>query len=54
MIATIKRHLAIRRTESAGRLLALEGHRQYKQRVRDKCDEMRRNMGLKPVDWGKW
>ncbi len=53
MIATIKRRLAIRRTESAGRLLAMEGRRQYKQRVRDKCDEMRRNMGLPVIDWRK-
>lgn len=36
-----------------GRSLSLQGHRQQKQRVRDKVDEMRRGMGMRPVKWGR-
>lgn len=35
-------------------MLANEGRRQHKQRVRAKCDEMRRDLGLPAIDWGKW
>lgn len=34
-----------------GRELALQGHRQYRQRVRGQVDRMRRDMGMKPVRW---
>ena len=53
MIATIRRKLALRRQSKAARLLAREGARQYRQRVHDRCDEMRERLGLPPVKWGK-
>ena len=44
----------INRILHPGRALAMEGHRQRKQRVRDNVDRMRKEMGMKPIKWGKW
>lgn len=36
-----------------GRQLSLKGHRDYRQRVRSRVDEMRKELGLEPVKWGR-
>lgn len=37
----------------SARVVGRENARQYRQRVRAKCDEMRAAMGKPPVKWGK-
>ena len=36
-----------------GRELSRLGHQQYRQRVRNRVDEMRRELGLPAVKWGR-
>lgn len=37
----------------SARVVGRENSRQYRQRVRDKCNEMRREMGKPPIKWGR-
>ena len=36
-----------------GRDLSRIGHHAYRSRVRSRVDQMRKDMGMKPVPWGR-
>lgn len=38
---------------TAARHLGRSGYLKHKQQVRDQVDRMRKDMGLKPVKWGR-
>ena len=51
MLARILRALNLRRDHNPGRDLAALRIRREKQAKRDRVDQMRRELGLRPVKW---